>query len=337
MDTSIDQPSADTQQNPAPGTPDPSLHDPAPLAPGNTGDPAAPPIAEPIADPLAADPEPPAAGTDPAPGVKKWYDDLSDEDLKSNPTLQKYKTQEEAHKAHLELASLLGNDKIALPKDENDTVAIEALNRALGVPVEAIGENGYKFAELEGIEGIEGMEFGDDSFAAIMHKHNIPQAAAAGLRQEYAEMIDGMAKQNKEAYVEHVNKAKTELTKEWGLKYDANVKLAQSVMNKHVGSKEEFDHVNALIGADPVALKMLAKLGGQFSEGSLGDIGDQGSGFTKTPADAKAEYDKIMNDNEDIYWAGVRNQKVVPEGVRKERVAHVENLLMMMQPAIPQE
>jgi hypothetical protein len=327
MDTLNQQP-ADTS-NPAPatpavGTPDPSLHDPAPLAPGNTGTP------EPAAP---AEPSTPPAGETPAPAVKNWYDNLADEDLKANPTLQKYKTQEEAHKAHLELQQLLGNEKIALPKDENDVIAIKALNKALGVPDEPIG---YEFAPIEGVEMIEGMEFGDEQFSAIMHKYNIPQAAAAGLRQEYAQMIDGIRKQGEESYVEHVNQAKTELMKEWGLKYEPNVKLAQSVMNKFVGSKEEFDHVNALIGADPIALKMLAKLGGNFAEGSLGDIGDQGSGFTKTPADAKAEYDKIMNDTEDIYWAGVRNKKVVPEGVRKERVAYVEKLLMQMQPATPQ-
>lgn len=309
--------------NPTPGVSDPSLHDPAPLAPGNTGDPA-------------PDPEPtPAADPEPAPtAAKNWYDSLS-EDLRNNPTIQKYKSQEDAHKAHLELQKIMGNEKIALPKDENDEVAIKALNKALGVPEEATGENGYKFEELEGMDGMEGMQFGDDNFAEIMLKYNVPQSAAAGLRQEYANLLKGIKEANEKAYVEAVNQSKTDLTKEWGLAYDSKVKQAQAVMNKFAGSKENFDYINAKIGADPIALKMLAEIGANFSEGSLGDMGNPKSQFTKTPAEAKAEYDTIMNDPNDVYWAGVRNKNIVPESVRKERVSYVESLLAMQNPTIP--
>jgi hypothetical protein len=102
-------------------------------------------------------------------------------------------------------------------------------------------------------------------------------------------------------------------------------------MNKFAGSKEAFDAVNAKIGTDPVALKMLATIGEQFAEGSLGNLGDPQTSFSKTPADAKKEYDAIMNDPNDIYWSGVRNKTVVSESIRKERVAYVESLLKMQQ------
>ncbi len=310
---------------------DPSLAAQVPLVPGA---PAVDP--EPaLKDPLAADPVPAVDPAVPAaPAVKKWYDNLS-EDVRNNPTIQKYNTQEDAHKAHLELASMLGHEKVALPKDENDTVAIEAFNRAIGVPDEAIGERGYNLEAPEAIAGMEDMQFGSDQFKEIAFKYKLTPAQAQGLQNEYVELLTGIKTQSEADYLVAVNQSKTDLTSEWGLAYDGKVKLAQNLMNKFAGSKENFDYINAKIGADPIALKMLAEIGANFSEGSLGDLGNPSSSFTKTPSEAKIEYDTIMNDPKDIYWAGVRNKEIVPESVRKERVAHVESLLTMMNPATP--
>jgi len=328
--TGADPAAADPNpSSPPPGTPpagDPSLHDPAPIAPGNTGDPA--PAADPNADPAPADPKP----ADPKPAAaKNWYDGLSD-DLKNNPTVQKYKSQDEMVKGHLELQKLLGNDKVALPKDENDTVAIEALHRALGVPVEA---KDYDLPAPDPIEGMEAVTFGTDEFKALAHKHNLTPAQAAGIQTDYVEMLTGIKTKAEADYLAVVTQSKTDLNKEWGLAYDQKVKLAQSVMNKFAGSKENFDYINAKIGADPIALKFLAEVGGQFSEGSLGEMGEFTSKFTKTPAEAKIEYETIMSDANDDYWAGVRNKKVIPESQRKARVSYVEDLLRMQNPSIP--
>jgi hypothetical protein len=321
MDTSTDQPAAvDTQANPAPGTADPSLHAPEPLAPGNVGDPAADPKP---ADPAAADPEPKS--------VKNWYDSLP-EDLRNNPTVQKYKTPEDQVKGHLELQKMMGNDKVVLPKDENDEVAIAAFNKAIGVPDEA---KGYDIPTPENVEGFEGMQFGTDEFKELAFKHKLTPAQAAGIQNDYVEMLTGIKANSEKGYIEALNQAKADLTAEWGLAYEGKVKLAQSVMNKFAGNKENFEYINAKIGADPIALKFLASVGEQFSEGSLGEMGEHTSTFTKTPVEAKREYDAIMNDPNDVYWAGVRNKTVVSEAARRERVEYVESLLKMQHPATP--
>ena len=321
MDTSTDQPMADTQVNPAEQVGDPSLHAPAPLAPGNTGDPAS-------ADPVTADPTP----IDPAPkSVKNWYDSLP-EDLRNNPTVQKYKTPEDQVKGHLELQKMMGNDKVALPKDENDTAAIAAFNRAIGVPDVA---KGYDLPVPDAIPGMEGMQFGSDEFKGIAHKHKLTPTQAAGLQGDYVAMLADIKATSEQGYIDAVNEAKASLTKEWGLAYETKVKLAQSVMNKFAGNKENFEYINAKIGADPIALKFLATVGEQFGEGSLGDMGVHSTSFTKTPVEAKREYDGIMADKNDDYWTGVRNKNTIPEAQRRERVAYVESLLRMIQPATP--
>jgi hypothetical protein len=228
-------------------------------------------------------------------------------------------------KSYLELQTLLGHNKVPIPKDENDKAAIAVLNRALGVPD---APDGYQL-ESPKIEGIEGVAFGADQFKQIMHKRNVPQSMAKGLMEDYVGLLQGIRENNIKNFNAAVEKAKAELVKEWGAAYEQKVKLAQAVMNKFSRNKEEFDHINALIGEDSIALRWLASVGENFSEGALGPVGNQGSRFTKTPAEAKAEYDKIMMDANDIYWAGVRNNQMVPESLRKERIAYVESLLKM--------
>jgi hypothetical protein len=255
----------------------------------------------------------------------QWYSGLSD-DLRNNPTVQKYKSQEDQVKAHLELQSVMGNDKVPIPKDENDAIAIATFNKALGIPEKA---EDYKLGEVKDVEGFENMSFGNERFQEVAHKHGLTPKQAEGLRNDYIEMLGGIQNQSKEEYIAQVNKAKSELTSEWGLKYDSNIALAQSVMNKFTNSKEEFDHINALVGNDPLALKWMATIGGQFKEGSLGDLGQPAPGFTKTPSEANEEYERIMADKQDIYWAGTGpgTKDGVPESARQERIKYVEGLL----------
>jgi len=258
-----------------------------------------------------------------------WYDQLS-EDLKNNPTIQKYKSNEDQMKAHLELTTLLGHDKVAIPKDAEDTIAREKFNEAIGVPKEF---EGYKLEDPAPLPGMEVM-FDINQFKQLAHKHDFTPAQAQGVLNDYRDMLASIQENAKTEHTANVTQAKTDLSKEWGLAYETKVKLAQSVMNKFAG--EGFEYVNGAIGADPTFLKMFAAIGEKFGEGTIGDLpGTTSSRFTMTPQEAKAAYETIMNDSTDNYWAGVRNKNIVSETARKERVSYVEDLLKQMQPGIP--
>ena len=307
----------------APGTPDPSLAATPASAPAVApGTPAAAP----------ATPATPAAATPatPAPAVASWYDDL-DEDIRNHPKIQEFKNKGAMAKSYLEIQSLLGHDKVAIPKDENDTAAHQMMDKARGVP-ETV--EGYTLDAHDPIEGMEQMAFGDEQFKALAHKLRLTPGQANGLKTEYVALLKGVKESATNDFTNSVNASAVELKKDWGLAYDSKVKLAQNVMNKFAGSKEAFEHINAKIGADPIALRLLASIGEQFTEGTLGDLGAPQTKFTKTPQDAATEHAKIMNDPNDIYWAGTRNKLAVTESVRMERVKYVESLLAMMQPAV---
>jgi len=313
------QPTPAENPSPTPAAPaagDPSLHAPAPIDPNAAPAPAAP------AAPAVPDPTK-------APAPKAWYDGLP-QDMKDNPNIQKFKDVDGMAKSYLELSSLLGHEKVPIPKDENDLAAIAHLDKVRGVPDDV---KGYELEAPTPPPGMEGMEFGMDRFKELAHKHKLTPTQAKGIMDDYTGMLAEIHKGSQDAYVDSVNIAKNELNKEWGLTYATKVKLAQDVMNKFAGSKEAFEHINAKLGADPVALKFLATVGSNFKEGSLGNLGEPATSFTKTPTEAKREYDGIMNDPNDIYWSGVRNNQVVSESVRKERITHVESLLRMQQPA----
>jgi hypothetical protein len=250
--------------------------------------------------------------------------------MRDNPNIQKFKSPEAMAKSYLELSTLLGHEKVALPKDENDTVAIQHLNKVLGVPEEPTG---YELKDPQAPEGLEEMVFGMDQFKAMAHKRGLTNKQAEGVMEDYVGMLGEIQKKIQSEYAENVKATKNDLMKEWGLAFDTKVRMAQAVMNKYAGSKEEFDALNAAMGNNPATLKFLSWVGENFSEGSIGDIGTSTSQFTKTPAQAKAEYDKIMSDPNDIYWSGVRNNQIVSESVRRERISYVESLLKMQQPA----
>ena len=256
-----------------------------------------------------------------------FYDNYP-EDIKSNPTIQKFKAPEDLAKSYLELQSVMGNNKVPIPKDENDKVAIATFNKALGIPDTA---EGYELEEVKDSDSFKGLSFGDDEFKAVAHKHGLSTKQANGLKASYIEMLTGIRQNNEQEYTDNLHKTKNELMREWGMKFDQNVNLAQSVMNKFSGSKEEFDHINALIGGDAKALKLLAKVGSQFKEGSLGDLGTPAAGFTKTPNEARTEYEAIMGNPSDVYWSGTnKDAPKVGEVVRKARIDHVESLLKQM-------
>ena len=108
------------------------------------------------------------------------------------------------------------------------------------------------------------------------------------------------------------------------------------------GSKEEFDYFNNKIGNDVKFIKLLSKMGSSISEGNLGGFEGQVAGFTKTPTEAKAEFDKIMSDPTDAYWAGSMNKRndakycrehnlsYVSDEERKARVRYVNSLMEQM-------
>lgn len=272
-------------------------------------------------------------------GEQSWYSSLGD-DYKNHPSIQKFSDANGLAKSYLSLESMMGQDKIPVPKDDNDIQAWQMYNKAFGVP-ESFDKYDLKadekFADLGDIGDLK-------DFKEIMHKHRVPQKEAQGILEEYLGSIQAAKQAQLQAFNDASENAQKELKSEWGLKYDENINSAKNFLEKMAGSKEKFDYFNNKVGNDPEFIRLFSKMGESISEGSLGGLeGQSGNTFTKTPANAKTELDKILNNPNDAYWAGAsnrrndlnwckqNNQTYVSEEERKSRVAHVQSLMKMIE------
>lgn len=261
----------------------------------------------------------------------KWYETLNDE-YKNHPSIQKFQDANGLAKSYLSLESMMGQEKVPVPKNADDKQAWSLYNKAFNVPEEA---EKYDIK----IDGVEQEQL--KGFKDIMHKHHISNEAAQDLLN--AHIADFQA--SKEAEIQKWNKEAEDVTaqlkQEWGLKYDANLRQARTFLEKMCDSKDDYDYYDSKIGNDPKFIKLLSKMGNSIAEGSLGGFEGQSSGFTKTPAEAKQELEAIMNDTNDAFWAGARNKRndakyckehglsYVSEEERKARVAYVNSLMKM--------
>lgn len=261
-----------------------------------------------------------------------WVNSLSEE-YRNHPSIQKFTDPNGLAKSYLSLESMMGQEKIPVPKGADDTNAWGMYRKAFNVPENA---DGYNIK----IEGVEDDKLG--SLKELFHKHNISQEAAQDLTNAHLDGVKDLFAHQDQLRQVAMENATAELKKDWGLKYEENLKTARNFLEKMAGNEEDYKYFEGVIGNDAKFIKLLSKMGASISEGSLGGFEAQTGGFVKTPAEAKAELDAILNDPNDAYWAGARNKRdnikyckehnlsYVPEEERKARVQYVNSLMAMM-------
>lgn len=261
----------------------------------------------------------------------KWYSSLSEE-YRNHPSIQKFQDVNGMAKSYLSLESMIGQEKIPVPKNAEDINAWSMYRKAFNVP-----ETPDKY-NLK-IEGVEDAKL--NSLKERMYKHNIPQEAAQDLLDAHVQDFKDYENARTQQFNAESEKTTAELKKEWGMKYEENLNTAKTFLEKMSASKEEYDYFDSKIGNDPKFIKLLSKMGQSISEGNLGGFEGQAGGFTKTPVEAKQELDRIMSDPDDAFWAGARNKRndlkyckehkltFVSEEERKARVQYVNSLMQM--------
>ncbi len=260
-----------------------------------------------------------------------WVNSLSEE-YRNHPSIQKFTDPNGLAKSYLSLESMMGQEKIPVPKGPDDTNAWGMYRKAFNVPENA---DGYNIK----IEGVEDDKLG--SLKELFHKHNISQEAAQELTNAHLDGVKDLFAHQDQLRQVAMENATAELKKDWGLKYEENLKTARNFLEKMAGNEEDYKYFEGVIGNDAKFIKLLSKMGASISEGSLGGFEAQTGGFVKTPAEAKAELDAILNDPNDAYWAGARNKRdnaryckehnlsYVSEEERKARIQYVNSLMAM--------
>lgn len=259
-----------------------------PAAPA--GDPPPAPPAAPPADPPPAEPMVPAM---------TWKDNLGT-DLRNSPLMEKFEDSADglnkAFESHANLESLLGHEKVPIPKGPEDVEGWNRFSKAMGIPDKA--EN-YGLADAKLPESMQDMTMNKQKFAEVVHAHKLTPSQAKGLWEVYqSENIsayNGAMDSHKAKMAETVNQLKSE----WGDTYDVNVELGQTVINKFSSDQEANDFLTSVLANDPRGVKFLAKIGEQFAEGRIPEF--QMQRFSLAPEEAQGEIDKMVHDMDGAY------------------------------------
>lgn len=169
----------------------------------------------------------------PAPASVSWRDTLPD-DLKANTSLSKFETIEGLAKSYTNLETMLGKDKVPVPKD-GDTEGWERYYKAGGRPEKP---EEYGFAKPEKLP--DGMEYSpelDGRIGKAFHKAGLNKSQAAAVRNELiAIMAEGQEAQSSQSQIA-VSDGEAKLKSQWGRAYDQNMQIAKSELKKR-GSPE---------------------------------------------------------------------------------------------------
>jgi hypothetical protein len=176
---------------------------------------------------------------------------------------------------------------IPTPDPDNPEV-MNALYAKMGRPEDATG-----YEHPEGMDATKMQEFAELSHALGLSK------------TQYGKMVGALQEftvKQQEAASAAFTQGIRDLKQEWGIIYEDNVQMVDSVM-KGTGAPKQLLELGAEGKLDATTLKWLHGIGKQ--------LGSEGINFNKdefstrvTPAEAKARVAEIMGDTKGPYWDG---------------------------------
>lgn len=218
-----------------------------------------------------------------------WYSSLP-EDLRGDSNITKYKSAEELARGHVSAVSMLGRDKIPMPKSDAEYLDVY---KRLGMPET---KDDYKFedAEYELPENIyprQEQEADRVAFRGWAHELGLTQKQAAGLYDRFMKhQVGGMQSINRRVDVE-MAKCNDVMRQTWGEATDANLVVANRAMVKFFG-KDVADSVAASgLGRNFQFIQGMYNLGTR----SLEELGiDKRGNSTRTPEQLQQEVGQLQ-------------------------------------------
>lgn len=219
-----------------------------------------------------------------------WYASLPEE-FHENPNVTKYGSLEELARGHVNMAQMIGRDKIPMPKTDDEYMDVY---RKLGAP-DTPGE--YQFALDENITfdetyyPAEAQEFDTNWYKAMAQGLGLNNKQAGDLYNAFmSKQMDHqnfLAEQKAKAFEE----AQMGLRKEWGQQYEGNLRIATRMITKLFGEGMDEALLASGISRNQQFMKGLANLGNEFLE----ELGiDKTGNSTATPNQLKAELAELQ-------------------------------------------
>jgi hypothetical protein len=218
----------------------------------------------------------------------KWYEAFTDASLKGVVEAKQFQTPEDLARSYVNLEKLVGQDKIVMPKGEEDREGWDKVFNRLGRPE---NPDGYKFEGLpEGAD--EGLIKG---YAEKAHAMGLTAKQASELVQWWTGQVGTATEAQTQAQQEALAQQQSELKREWGQAHDAKLEAARAAVRKFGFAAEDIDAMEQSLGYAKV-MKMFASVGDAVKESSFVD--GRGSGGFMTPDSARSQIEALKKDPE---------------------------------------
>lgn len=174
----------------------------------------------------------PPAAAEPGKGEETWRDSLPD-NLRQNPTLNKFSSVEALANAHVNAVGMIGKDKVVLPQSPDDADGWSEVYKAIGRPDEPAG---YEFAAPEGApEGFDYPQETVEAYRQMAHEAGLSVTQAQKLHDWFVgQSVAGVTAQG-QADAARQAEVEAALQQEWGNATGQKVDQAKQTMRALMG------------------------------------------------------------------------------------------------------
>ena len=226
-----------------------------------------------------------------------WYDNL-DADLKSHPSITKFKEPGSMAKSYVELERMIGADKVVIPTDKSTPEERAAFYGKLGVPQ---GPADYEKPLLEGIPDELQMSDGQlEALRVFAHEKNFTNEQFKELVGFYHNAQVTSVENLRAQQNELKNQTETNLRGKWGDAFEAKLDGTKQMINQFFGGKlnETEQKYFAVLANSQGFIEAMADIHGSIKE----DILKGQPTLTLTPAQAEEQLNAILGNMEHPYY-----------------------------------
>jgi hypothetical protein len=207
-------------------------------------------------------------------------------------------------RAHRNLESMIGRDKVVWPKDAQDKAAWAEIHRRLGVP-SRWEDYGLVPLGADGKPDPAADRSYADGMAQVFLKLGIGRETAAALATEHAKLQSVLIAAENDAFQRASEQEFDALRREWGGEADHRLAAAQRAARAFGLEPATMGKIERAIGTRAM-LTLLAEIGTAISEDRGTGAGGLGAGGWLTPEAANARLVELRGDREwtKRYFAG---------------------------------
>jgi hypothetical protein len=216
---------------------------------------------------------------------KAWFDSL-DNDLKSNPSVTKFKNPGDLAKSYIELQKALGKDKVVVPTDKSTPEEWKAFFKKAGAPEK---DDEYDVSDEDMPEMARLDATSKEAFRKAMHAEGYTKKQFDAAWTFYKDSTNNRLNQQAEELKNLRGSSETSLRGEWGAAYEGKVAGAQKVIDtffKDKGIRPEF----SILANDKGFIKAMADIAEKIGE----DVIAGSPRMTMTPKEAETELNEMM-------------------------------------------